>query len=204
MWLAYCSTSWAFEAHEYVCTFVSSSVTHLIRLLLRCRKRIHEQWTKLAESVASLAQLTEDDPIWDFEASVAPEVDILLSSIRVSPRRISDINEHPAFVKLLKNRLAAREQELEENLEKVDWDIDSAATLAAVAGDSVIETVSRSHAVRTPCANAQIHGQPVSPPTPLYPNWTLRYTRARNSHKHFSSRGACSKEHHLPSLRSSG
>lgn len=82
------------------------------------------------------------DAIFDFEVSVAPEVDVLLGSIRVSPRRISDISEQPALVELLTKRMSEKENQLKENLEKVDWEIESDATLLAVAGDVTVENAS--------------------------------------------------------------
>jgi len=69
-------------------------------------------------------------------------VDVLLGAIRVSPRRIADFSEHPEFLQLLGDRLAEKEKKLKGNLETVNWEIDSEATLLAVAGTEPIETVS--------------------------------------------------------------
>jgi len=69
-------------------------------------------------------------------------VDVLLGAIRVSPRRIADFSEHPEFLQLLADRLAEKEEKLKRNLETVNWEIDSEATLLAVAGTEPIETVS--------------------------------------------------------------
>jgi hypothetical protein len=82
-----------------------------------------------------------DDAIFDFETSIAPEVDVLLGAIRVSPRRIADFSEHAEFLQLLRDRLAEKEEKLKANLEKVNWEIDSEATLLAVAGPEPLETV---------------------------------------------------------------
>lgn len=81
------------------------------------------------------------DEILDFEESIAPRLDALLGGIRASPRRIADISEHPVLVTLIKSRLEDRMTSLEENLEKVNRDLDSDATLAAVTGDGTVETV---------------------------------------------------------------
>lgn len=109
-------------------------------LHLRCRKQIHESWGKLAEFLSNWTN--PPDAIFDFEASIAPEVDVLLGSIRVSPRRISDMTEQPKLVALLEARLKEKQDQMRENLEKVNWEIDTEATLRAVAGDALIETVS--------------------------------------------------------------
>lgn len=67
---------------------------------------------------------------------------MLLGAIRISPTRISSMSENPKLLNLLKTRLEEKQRELSENLEKVHWEIDSEATLLAVAGDGPIESVS--------------------------------------------------------------
>lgn len=113
----------------------------LISPFRRCRKRIRASWDRLVD--LSIRAQVPDEAILDFEASVAPDLEVLVGGIRASPRRIADISEHPALVALIMSKLAEKEKLLEDNLEKVKWDLDSESTLAAVAGDGAVETVRR-------------------------------------------------------------
>ncbi|KAF8310377.1 hypothetical protein DL93DRAFT_2084553 [Clavulina sp. PMI_390] len=118
MWFAYSAVAWAYEAYE-------------------CRKQIHDLWTHLAQLLETTSAI---EAMEDFEATIGPDLDILLSSFRVSPRRIAEIAEQPVLVDILKRRLEARQKNLRENLEVVKWEIDSASTLKAVAGNGFIES----------------------------------------------------------------
>lgn len=140
---------------------------------------------RLAEFLAALAN-APDDAIFDFETSIAPDVDALLGAIRVSPRRIADFTEHPEFLHLLRDQLAGKEEKLKGNLERVNWEIDSKATLLAVAGTGPLETV-RIHQ-SNPCrctAGVLRSGAPFVVPSThfIYSDFTLCATRGGNLDK---------------------
>ena len=118
--------------------------------LLRCRKCIHASWGKLAEFLGALAN-APDDAIFDFEVSIAPEVDVLLGAIRVSPYRVAEFSEHPKLLQLLQDRLAEKEEKLKTNLEKINWEIDGEAALLAVGGTEPIEIVSIHEMITADC-----------------------------------------------------
>lgn len=130
-----------YEANEYVARFEENNRVDLFVPFRRCRKRIRASWDRLVD--LSIRAQVPDEAILDFEASVAPDLEVLVGGIRASPRRIADISEHPALVALIMSRLAEKVKLLEDNLEKVNWDLDSESTLAAVAGDGAVETVRR-------------------------------------------------------------
>ena len=80
--------------------------------------------------------------VHDLEAQIAGKIEqLLLSSLRVSQRRIIEMNEIAPLKLLLETGLEQRKKTLSANLEAIRWDISSPSTLRAVIGSHDVENV---------------------------------------------------------------
>lgn len=80
-------------------------------------------------------------PFLKFQQNILPDVQLLLSSLRISQRRIAEIKQHGKFVKVLAEMSERRKVEIELGLEGVGWAVDDAFVLRAIVGNGGIEDV---------------------------------------------------------------
>ena len=115
----------------------------------RCHREILKAREKLTNALdPSIAPAARRGPeqviaaVHDLEAQIAGKIEqLLLSSLRVSQRRIIEMNEIAPLKLLLETGLEQRKKTLSANLEAIRWDISSPSTLRAVIGSHDVENV---------------------------------------------------------------
>ena len=80
--------------------------------------------------------------VHDLETQIASKIEqLLLAPLRVSQRRIIEMNEIAPLKLLLEAGLEQRKGTLSANLEAIRWDLSSPSTLRAVIGTHNVENV---------------------------------------------------------------
>jgi hypothetical protein len=110
----------------------------------RCHKLILEQRVELL-ALKEIPGFVPTPALNDFEDFVVYNISFMLNSLRVSQRRIAEIQAHQPFVELLKTERRSRFQAMTVKLLESGYRIDDNVTLRAIIGDVQIEDVRVSH-----------------------------------------------------------
>ncbi|KAF8318725.1 hypothetical protein DL93DRAFT_339692 [Clavulina sp. PMI_390] len=123
VWFAYRAVSWSYEANE-------------------SHRQILEAREKLTDLLCTSRMLPPDvsQGVKDIESTVSNEFeDVLLSSLKISQRRIVEITGVPPLALLLENGLKSRREDMTTHLDVIRWEVSSQETLRAVMGSGPIE-----------------------------------------------------------------